>query len=306
MKEQRINGKAQISTRVSEDGKKKYLTGYAAVFNSRSRLIYERTSPNDRTEKFFYEEILPGAFDSVMSDENMDVVATFNHKSDSILGRTSSGTLKLNVDETGLHFDVEVPDTSLGNDVFVMVQRGDFNQCSFSFTVGSEGEKWRKEGNVLIRSINSIDNLFDVCIAAINGAYAETTVSADYVASRTSDLIPKKEKESFEARMNKISRAISLKYRTDNRSIWIKLTFDDCVICEFYDWEKGSVVMYEIPYTENSGVIELGEPVEVEAQYVAAYNEESETEMPEEVKERISRIPETEKRKRAIRILELS
>lgn len=180
MKELRYN--IEQSVRVSESDGKRYLSGYAAVFNSKSRLIYERG-------KFFYECISPRAFDNVLQSGDLDVVMTFNHKQDSVIGRTTSGTLTLAVDEVGLRFTVEVPNTTLGNDTYEMVQRGDYNQCSFTFSIPEGGDKWsRDDSGDAIRTVNEISRLYDVCICSVNGAYAETNVEAEYAARCIAEL----------------------------------------------------------------------------------------------------------------------
>ena len=64
------------------------IEGYAAVFDTFSRDLGG-----------FKEIIRRGAFDNVLND---DVRALFNHDANFVLGRTTSGTLTLKVDDTGL------------------------------------------------------------------------------------------------------------------------------------------------------------------------------------------------------------
>lgn len=104
-----------------EDDKPK-LSGHAAVFNTYTDLGY------------WEERIMPGAFtDSIASD---DVRALFNHDSIYVLGRNTSGTLKLWEDERGLAFEITPPDTQLIRDLVIApIQRGDISQMSFGFQV---------------------------------------------------------------------------------------------------------------------------------------------------------------------------
>ena len=90
---------SNLFTRDGTESQSKVISGYAAVFNS-------RTSIGD----FFDEVIAPGAFARTLS-ENSDVRALFNHNWDNVLGRTKNGTLKLEEDERGLKFEVELPNT---------------------------------------------------------------------------------------------------------------------------------------------------------------------------------------------------
>lgn len=164
----------EIRAEKTEDGKR-FLSGYASVFNSRSKLIYEQG-------RIFYEIIERQAFDRVLNDPGLDVVATFNHDFEKILARTKSKTLGLSTDDKGLFFRFEVPDTTLGNDTFTMVQRGDYSECSFSFMVNEDGQVWERDGDDNVRRITEVSRLADVTICAINGAYGETTVDAEMVA----------------------------------------------------------------------------------------------------------------------------
>ena len=112
--------------------------GYAAKFNTRSNNLGGESYQ-------FYETILPGAFDDVLND---DVRALFNHEAELILARSKNGqgTLRYGVDNVGLWYEFEAPDTQVGRDLLVSLRRGDIDQSSFSFTVAREGSCiWRAQ-----------------------------------------------------------------------------------------------------------------------------------------------------------------
>ncbi len=48
-----------------------------------------------------------------------------------------------------MHYEIDVADTTLGKDVYTLVQRRDVRGSSFAFQV--EEENWRKEGDDEIR-----------------------------------------------------------------------------------------------------------------------------------------------------------
>lgn len=80
--------------------------------------------------------------------------------------------------------------------------------------------------------------------------------------------VPKTEKDSYEDISQRVEVAINDKYTSPDRysSYWVKLTFQDSVIAE--DWDENKT--YEIPYSIGvNGEVTLGEPIEVEEQYVA-------------------------------------
>ena len=107
--------------RVSQDANDApVITGYAAVFNTQS------------ADMGWIEEIDPHAFDSVLAT-NPDVRSLWNHNPDFPLGRTSAGTLSLNLDDKGLNYSVIAPDTSYARDLVVSMRRKDVTQSSFGF-----------------------------------------------------------------------------------------------------------------------------------------------------------------------------
>lgn len=106
----------------------------------------------------FVEKIAPGAFDDVLED---DVRALVNHNPDKLLGRTSSGTLEVGTDDTGLTARVNLPDTSDGRDVRELVKRGDLDQMSFGFEVAEDSWEDLEDGTEM-RTIERVKKLWDV------------------------------------------------------------------------------------------------------------------------------------------------
>ncbi|HOQ81032.1 MAG TPA: HK97 family phage prohead protease [Candidatus Cloacimonadota bacterium] len=166
-----LDGDIQMRA-VEEEGGKRYLEGYAAIFNSRSKLILEKG-------EIFYEELRQGSFTQVLSNPKLDVYYTLNHERGRVMGRTTNGTLQLKEDETGLSFRVELPNNvSYANDVYELVKRGDLFNMSFAFAVDSEGFKWeRTDEGIPLRVINNVRRLVDVSVVTLP-AYEETTVQA--------------------------------------------------------------------------------------------------------------------------------
>jgi HK97 family phage prohead protease len=101
-----------------------HIVGHAAVFNKWS-------DPLGFGSGGFREIIRTGAFTKTLKEA--DVRGLFNHNPDYVLGRTKSGTLLVQEDDTGLAFDAEPPATQWAHDLLVSVDRGDIDQGSFSF-----------------------------------------------------------------------------------------------------------------------------------------------------------------------------
>lgn len=138
------------------------ITGYAVVFNEVADI-----GP-------FYEVITPGAFGAVFANPATDVRAFLDHDSGKLLGRQSSGTLRLSTDSRGLHFEVDLPDTSAGRDARELILRGDLTGVSFSFRPG-EYDWGTYEGRDLWTH-NSIAYLKEISPVSIP-AYEGTSVA---------------------------------------------------------------------------------------------------------------------------------
>ena len=161
----------QTSFRAFKEEDKRYLEGYASIFEKRSKQIFEQN-------KLFYEVMSRRAFDEVLKSDNLNTVLTFNHKRDmGILARTKSGTLQLSTDDVGLRFKAEVPNTTLGNDIYELVSRGDLAECSFGFVTRKGDDTWTIEDGYNIRTVNKVSKLYDVSVV-IDGAYDDTLVNA--------------------------------------------------------------------------------------------------------------------------------
>ena len=104
----------------------------------------------------FRERILPGAFDGVFSRQRKraDLVSYYNHNPDILLGRESSGTLKVWSDEKGVAFEVMPPASR--SDIMELVARRDVKGASFTFSVDKNGESYTTdEGGRAIREIRA-------------------------------------------------------------------------------------------------------------------------------------------------------
>lgn len=147
-------------------------TGYAAVFNSPSEPLP------------FTEVIREGAFKRSLKSRN-EIKLFMNHNTDVVLGSTRAGTLKLTEDSRGLLAQAELPDTSAGRDLSVLMKRGDVSSMSFGFSVPPKGDSWSGDGST--RELHQV-RLHEVSIVTGFPAYEATTASVrslDILAERT-------------------------------------------------------------------------------------------------------------------------
>tara|TARA_R100000664_G_scaffold34139_1_gene54318 strand:+ start:4695 stop:5315 length:621 start_codon:yes stop_codon:yes gene_type:complete len=177
----------KIDTRTDEQDGKKYIEGHAALFNE------ETTIGN------FREYIAPNAFADVLTD---DVRVLFNHDPNQILARTANNTAQIKEDSKGLHYRFEVPNTTLGNDLYELVNSGIINQSSFGFII--KDEEWRNDKDGTIREIKKVSRLFDVSPVSFP-AYEQTNDLS--VAKRKYNFFKEKEETKKEEK-DLISRSL--------------------------------------------------------------------------------------------------
>lgn len=159
------------------------IAGYAAVFDQRS----------DTLGGFFVEVIAPGAFDEVIGQ---DVRGLFNHDPNYLLGRTVSGTLRLTVDQRGLAYEIDTPNTQTIRDLVIEpLKRGDMTGSSFAMRVAPGGDTWHEEvGGVVVRTIYKIAELRDVGPVSFP-AYPDSSA-----AQRSMDAWKQAQQEGLEGR----------------------------------------------------------------------------------------------------------
>ncbi|MER9623996.1 HK97 family phage prohead protease [Mesorhizobium sp. M0222] len=157
-----------VETRAA-DGKRT-LIGYAAVWNS-------DTTIGD----YFIERIAPGAFSKAIGG---DILALYDHDMGRVLGRTRSKTLRLAEDSHGLKVEIDVPDTSDGNDLWILVERGDVAGMSFAFRATKQ--EWDDTGDLPKRTVLEAE-LYEVTATA-NPAYPDTTLAARSLEAARNEL----------------------------------------------------------------------------------------------------------------------
>jgi len=133
--------------------------GYAAVFSTETDVC-----------GCWIETIAPGAFTKTL--RSADVLALYCHREDRVLGRTSSGTLRLGEDDKGLWVEIDLPDTSDGRDLAVLIERGDVKGMSFGFV--TRKQTWDETVEPPKRTVEEVD-LYEVTITPFP-QYPETEI----------------------------------------------------------------------------------------------------------------------------------
>lgn len=161
--EQRILNMKDVKTR--EEGGKRYLEGYFAVFGETYQVFDGWTETIER-----------GAFARYLASGE-DVKVLWNHDANIVLGSTGNGTASLREDEKGLYGSVEINENDQDAvNAYARIARGDVNGCSFGFDVARQEEWWDDDG-VYHTKLTEIDPLYEVS-ACTFPAYKATSISA--------------------------------------------------------------------------------------------------------------------------------
>ena len=166
------------------------IAGYAIKFNTPSTAM----AP-------FIEYVAPTALDNV---DLSDVLALYNHDYANVLGRVDAGTLKLSIDKVGLRFVLDMPDTTVGHDVYNNIKAGNLKGMSFGFVVANGGDSWRQGASKPIRTINQLQTLGEISVVS-KPAYDDTSINVTRSIKQFEDERTRKYKEKVRAYLDGLS-----------------------------------------------------------------------------------------------------
>ena len=151
----------EFEIRDAMEGDGSTFVGYGAVFNSPSQPLP------------FIERIAPGAFSRSLRSRN-EIKLFVNHDTSRVLASKRAGTLRLAEDSHGLRVEADLPDTTDGRDMAVLLKRGDVDSMSFGFSVPKGGDSWSDDGQQ--RELREV-RLHEVSIVTGFPAYEATSAS---------------------------------------------------------------------------------------------------------------------------------
>jgi len=167
-----MDNKETRSLPLPSDGENRNVSGFAANF-----MEYDLGSFRERIERSAFANL-----------DNYDIHALYNHDYDRVLARRNKGkgTLDLQVNDEGLYFAFELPDTSTGNEVRTLVSRGDVDQASWAFTV--KKEEWLDvRSDKPLRVIKEVGEIFDISLTP-RGANPTTSAALRSLEAVKSEL----------------------------------------------------------------------------------------------------------------------
>ena len=155
------------------------ITGYAILFGVPSNPLWSDEDSEAR------EVIAKEAVTTELLD-GQDIKFTMFHDRQLILARSckSSGTLKYRVDDKGVSFEFDAPNTVDGDKALELVRRGDIAGCSFMFSTRYYDDACvERTANVvngvtmITYNVKAITGIYDFTLAA-DPAYPDTSVEA--------------------------------------------------------------------------------------------------------------------------------
>lgn len=148
-----------------DDNGNRTLIGYAVKWEKKSLVMgYYRK---------FREQFKNGAFTETLRNDDQRFL--WSHDTSKVLGRTKNNTLRLSEDAVGLRFELDLPNTTLGNDTYVSIKRGDVDGVSFGFSMISE-EIQEPDDDLMLRTVTKA-KLLEISAVAFP-AYPDSEVSA--------------------------------------------------------------------------------------------------------------------------------
>lgn len=184
------------------------ITGYAILFDVPSAPLYEDEGEVIR------EVIAPEAVSLELLNKS-DIKMTMFHDRQLLLARSNkgSGTLSYGIDDKGVYFEFEAPDTADGDKAIELVKRGDIAGCSFAFSTRYYDRAFVEESVVhgdkveVTYRVKVITGIYDFTLAA-DPAYPDTSVEAREIVDALHQR-QQREKEKFEKQIAEMRRAAS-------------------------------------------------------------------------------------------------
>lgn len=166
------------------------VSGYSTMFNQPFVLYRDKWGGQEYEIR---EQVDSHAFDAA---DMSDVIFNLNHEG-RVFARQSNGTLKLTIEQKGLHVDAYLGGTEEGRKIHQEIEGGYLTKMSYRFVVEDDKIEEFTEGEkrVILRTITKIRKLYDVSVVSIP-ADDHTSISA---RSFSDGLIEKLQAERLEA-----------------------------------------------------------------------------------------------------------
>ena len=153
------------------EGESRTITGTAIVFNAESEVL-------DDWGTKFREVIKPEAC-SMEFLNSQDIKMNMLHDRNLTIARCNKGegSMRLSVDDKGVHFEFEAPKCDIGDRCLELVRRGDYSGCSFEF-YPEDYDVEEREGGKEVKIIHKKFRALTSLTIGMDPAYRQTKVNA--------------------------------------------------------------------------------------------------------------------------------
>ena len=137
---------------VREDGAEPsfLVEGYASTFEPYKLMEIDGLDYNERIDEHAFDET-----------DMTDVVYRIDHEG-KVFARSSAGTIKLDIDEHGLHQVTDLSKTKAGREHFEEIKAGLYPQMSFAFTVAED----HYDDETRTRVVDKVAKIYDISSVA--------------------------------------------------------------------------------------------------------------------------------------------
>ena len=198
-------GKLFVRESAPGEAPSRKICGYAIMFNVPSVIL-------DKDDHYEEREVIkPCAVTKALLDSS-DIIMTMYHNREIVLARSNKGegTLSYRIDNKGVFFEFDAPNSPNGDEALELVRRGDITGCSFIFGSYYYNDEYVRREEKKVNGVTQVTcyvlkmtGIYDFTITT-KPAYPDTSVEAREAQER------KAQKKAREIR--EIRERIGFKY----------------------------------------------------------------------------------------------
>lgn len=198
-------GKLFVRESAPGEAQSRKICGYAIMFNVPSVIL-------DKDDHYEEREVIkPCAVTKALLDSS-DIIMTMYHNREIVLARSNKGkgTLSYRIDNKGVFFEFDAPNSPNGDEALELVRRGDITGCSFIFGSYYYNDEYVRREEKKVNGVTQVTcyvlkmtGIYDFTITT-KPAYPDTSVEAREAQER------KAQKKAREIR--EIRERIGFKY----------------------------------------------------------------------------------------------
>lgn len=172
-------GKLFVRESAPGEAQSRKICGYAIMFNVPSVIL-------DKDDHYEEREVIkPCAVTKALLDSS-DIIMTMYHNREIVLARSNKGkgTLSYRIDNKGVFFEFDAPNSPNGDEALELVRRGDITGCSFIFRSYYYNDEYVRREEKKVNGVTQVTcyvlkmtGIYDFTITT-KPAYPDTSVEA--------------------------------------------------------------------------------------------------------------------------------